>query len=70
MDIPKHDAERTEKIAPALLSSRRRQSSLGSHLDACKLKDAQALSPSERLLTALRLSDICRELQRSCLPKP
>lgn len=69
MDISEQDTSSMAKPALALLKLRRRPSLLGSHLEARKLKDAQALSPSERLLIALRLSDLCRELRRPCSPK-
>ena len=34
-----------------------------------KLEEARALSPTQRLLLALQLSDTCLELQRSCSTK-
>ncbi len=53
----------------SVLASRRRPSRLGALLEGRKVKDARAVSPSERLLTALQLSDLCRELGKTCSPK-
>ena len=47
----------------------RRLSKLGSRLTSQKLEDAKMMSPEQRLLLALKLSDVCLELRRACLPK-
>jgi len=47
----------------------RRSSVLGERLTQEKLEEARALSPTQRLLLALQLSDTCLELQRSCSTK-
>jgi hypothetical protein len=43
---------------------------LSAHLSQQKLEDARRLSPTQRLLLALELSDTCHQLQRACSPKP
>ena len=48
----------------------RRPSRLGDYLAKKKLEDARRMSPEQRLLLALDLSDICLELQRACSAKP
>jgi len=47
----------------------RRPSALGERLTREKIEEARALSPEQRLLLALELSDTCLELQRSCSTK-
>lgn len=50
--------------------SSRRTSSLGEALVEMKFERARSMSPEERLLVALELSDLCMELQRACYVKP
>ena len=47
----------------------RRPSALSELLAHEKLAEARRMSPEERLLLALELSDTCLELQRMCSPK-
>ena len=47
----------------------RRRSPLRERLTLEKLEEARALSPTQRLLLTLQLSDTCLELQRSCSTK-
>lgn len=69
MDATKQHIPKAAKLARAPLALSRRPSRLGAQLEARKLKEAQSLSPSERLLIALRLSDMCREFKKLCSPK-
>jgi hypothetical protein len=55
---------------PLLTHSARRPSPLSKRLTQVKLTEVQQMTPTERLLLALELSDTCLELQRACLPKP
>jgi hypothetical protein len=48
----------------------RQASALSAHLSQEKLDAARRLSPTQRLLLALELSDTCHQLQRACSPKP
>lgn len=50
--------------------ARRRPSRLGDLLCQAKLERARQMSPQERLLLALDLSDLCLTLQRACSEKP
>jgi len=50
--------------------SRRRHSRLSEWLSHEKIEQARRMTPEERLTVALRLSDFCQELNRSCLKKP
>lgn len=47
----------------------RRRSPLGELLAKRQLDDARRLSPEQRLLLALQLSDVCYELHRACSAK-
>jgi hypothetical protein len=47
-------------------AARRRPSRLGDLLRQAKLERARQMSPQERLLIALDLSDLCLALKRAC----
>ncbi|HET9844902.1 MAG TPA: hypothetical protein VFQ02_04100 [Nitrospira sp.] len=47
----------------------RRPSALSAQASQAKLEEIRRLSPTQRLLLALELSDTCHELQRACSPK-
>jgi hypothetical protein len=51
-------------------AARRRPSRLGDLLRQAKLERARKMSPQERLLIALDLSDLCLALKRACSAKP
>ena len=51
-------------------AARRRPSRLGDLLHQAKLERAQQMSPQERLLIALDLSEMCLALKRACSAKP
>lgn len=55
--------------SPSPTRPSRRPSPLSERLTQEKLEEARALSPAQRLLLALQLSDTCLELQRSYLTK-
>jgi hypothetical protein len=55
--------------AEFILPQTRRASVVGLQLAQDKLEEARRLSPSERLLLALKLSDACYELRHACSPK-
>jgi hypothetical protein len=50
--------------------SRRRPSRLGEEMARAKIERARRMTPEERLLLALELSDICLTLQRAGSGKP
>lgn len=50
--------------------SRRRPSPLGEEMARAKIERARKMTPEERLLLALELSDICLMLQRARSDKP
>jgi hypothetical protein len=50
-------------------ASTRRVSALSARVSQEKLEEARRLSPAQRLLLALELSDTCHELQRACSAK-
>jgi hypothetical protein len=54
---------------PGVASSDRRKSALSEQLSQEKLDNLRLMSPTERLVLALELSDTCLELQRACSPK-
>ncbi len=56
---------------PALqaLALRRRPSRLSGWLTSKKIEEARGMSPQERLLLALELSDFCQELKLACSAK-
>jgi hypothetical protein len=47
----------------------RRASALSARMSQEKVEEARRLSPAQRLLLALELSDTCHELQRACSAK-
>ena len=47
----------------------RRASVLSERLSEEQLADIRRMSPVQRLMLALELSDTCHELQRACSPK-
>jgi hypothetical protein len=47
----------------------RRASLVGERLSQQKLAEIRRITPAQRLVLALQLSDTCYELQRACLPK-
>lgn len=51
------------------LAQGRRPSRLGRWLAEQKLEEARRMTPEERLLLALELSDFCQELKRACSDK-
>ena len=55
--------------SPSPTRPTRRPSPLSERLTQEKLEEARALSPTQRLLLSLQLSDTCLELQRSCSTK-
>ena len=56
-------ANEVPPIAPSF--SRRRPSRLGEEMARAKIERARKMTPEERLLLALELSDICLTLQRA-----
>jgi len=51
------------------LARTRRPSALSARTSQVKLEEIRRLSPTQRLLLALELSDTCHELQRACSTK-
>jgi hypothetical protein len=51
------------------LTRRRRPSRLSGWLTSKKIEEARRMTPEERLLLALELSDFCLELQLACSAK-
>ncbi|MEW6245374.1 MAG: hypothetical protein AB1555_01555 [Nitrospirota bacterium] len=51
------------------LTRRRRHSRLSGWLAGQKIEAARRMTPEERLLLALELSDFCFELKRTCSAK-
>lgn len=47
----------------------RRASIVGERLSQQKLAEIRRMTPAQRLMLALQLSDTCYELQRACSPK-
>jgi len=59
----------TLKIFDPSLSGSRRPSQLGDRLAKHKIDEARKLTPEQRLLLALELSDAAAALQRACSNK-
>jgi hypothetical protein len=54
---------------PRLEAPQRRASVLSERLSEEKLAEIRQMSPAQRLVLALELSDTCYELARACSPK-
>lgn len=59
-----------QKSVLSAINGSRRKSVLGDHLGKAKLNAARRLTPEERLLIALELSDAALLLQHTCSKKP
>jgi hypothetical protein len=57
-------------VSNSVLHKSRRPSKLGDELAKQKIDEAQSLTPEQRLLVALELSDAAAALQRACSRKP
>ncbi len=58
------------QFPPSILSKQRRSSAVSERLYLNRLEEVLKLSPAQRLVLALELSDTCRELSQACWLKP
>lgn len=58
------------KASSSSVKDSRRPSKLGNGLAKEKIEKARQLTPEQRLLVALELSDVAAALQRTCSKKP
>ena len=68
-DVCRYDSAMISKPSAPSLTGSRRPSKLGERLAKHKIDDARKLTPEQRLLVALQLSDEAAALHRACSRK-